>query len=124
MNITTFNPMIVTAKVDDVVKLFEELGFEKTHAPVTDTGHGDITSYRMKHPSGFNVDVADVKQVPQDNILIRMNVDNYQEAYDILIANGFKNTRGDGSVETESAKAATMVSPSGFSFSLIEHKKD
>ena len=62
--------------------------------------------------------------LPQDKVLIRMNVDNFKEAYDILIANGFTNTRGDGSIETSSSKAATMVSPSGFSISLVEHKKD
>ena len=31
MKITGFNPMIVTAKADDVVKVFEDLGFEKSH---------------------------------------------------------------------------------------------
>ena len=55
---------------------------------------------------------------------IRMNVDNFAEAYDILTAHGFKNTRGDGTIDTKSSKAATMVSPSGFTISLIEHIKD
>ena len=124
MKITTFNPMIVSPKVDDVVKLFEALGFEKTHAPVTATETGDIPSFRMKNADGFHVDVADVGNIPQDMTLVRMNVDNFSEAYDILIAHGFKNTRGDGSVETQTAKAATMVSPSGFIISLIEHLKE
>lgn len=123
MKITTLNPMIVTSKVDDVVEVFEALGFEKTHAPTTEVEIGDVTSFRMKNPDGFHVDVADVTTVPSDMTLIRMNVDNFQEAYDILISKGFTNTRGDGTVETKSAKAATMVSPSGFTFSLIEHKK-
>ena len=67
------------------------------------------------------MDVASLDRVPQDLTYIRMNVDNFAEAYDILIAHGFKNTRGDGSLETGSAKAATMVSPSGFRISLLEH---
>ena len=124
MKITTFNPMIVSAKADEVIKLFEELGFEKTHAPVTTTENGDIPSFRMKDANGFHVDVADVGNVPRDMTLIRMNVDNFQEAYDILIANGFKNNRGDGTIETKSAKAATMISPTGFTISLIEHIKN
>ncbi len=56
--------------------------------------------------------------------MIRLNVDNFEEAAEILIAHGFVNTRGDGKIETKSAKAATMVSPSGFRISLIEHIKN
>lgn len=120
MKITTFDPMIVTPKADDVIKLFEALGFEQTHAPVTSVEAGDVKDVRMKHPDGYHVDVADL-QVPKDMTFIRMNVDNFEEAYDLLISHGFTNTRGDGKVETKSSKAATMVSPSGFIISLIEH---
>ena len=55
---------------------------------------------------------------------IRMNVDDFDEAYNILISHGFENTRGDGTVETKSAKAATMVSPTGFIISLIKHTRN
>ncbi len=123
MKITTLNPMIITPKADEVIKVFEALGFEKTHAPVTQTETGDVSSIRMKHPEGYHVDVADVKNIPQDITYIRMNVDHFAEAYDLLIAHGFKNTRGDGTINTKTAKAATMVSPSGFTISLIEHMK-
>ena len=33
MKITTFNPMILTPNADEVIKFFEELGFERKHAP-------------------------------------------------------------------------------------------
>ena len=79
----------------------------------------------MKHPDGFMVDVSSHPQIPQDMTLIRMNVDDFSEAYDILIRHGFKNTRGDGTVETGYSRSATMVSPSGFTIVLVEHiKKD
>lgn len=123
MKITTFNPMILTAHADELIKLFEELGFEKRHAPVTKTENSEVASTRMKDANGFYVDIADLPQVPQDITFIRMNVDNFDEAYKTLIAHGFTNTRGDGTVETKSSKAATMVSPSGFTISLIEHIK-
>ncbi|MCR4601719.1 MAG: hypothetical protein K5767_08370 [Clostridia bacterium] len=122
MKITTFDPLIVTPRQDEVIELFKELGFEQTHAPVTDTGTVEVKAVRMKHENGYHVDVADVDE-PQDRMLIRMNVDNYDEAYDILISHGFTNTRGDGFIETGSAKAATMVSPSGFTIALVEHHK-
>ena len=124
MTITSFDPMIVSPKADEVVKVFEALGFEKTHAPVTTTETGEIASYRMKHADGYHIDVADLDRIPKDMTYIRMNVDNFAEAYELLIAHGFQNTRGDGTVDTKSSKAATMVSPSGFVISLIEHIKD
>lgn len=31
MQITSFNPLIATAHYDSIVKLFEELGFERRH---------------------------------------------------------------------------------------------
>ena len=42
MKITTFNPLIATNNVEDVIKLFEELGFEKRHAPVAALENGEI----------------------------------------------------------------------------------
>ncbi len=123
MKITSFNPMVLTPKAAEAIQVFADLGFEKTHSPVTRTETGEVECVRMKNADGFCVDVADLRSIPQDTTYIRMNVDNFAEAYEILIAHGFKNTRGDGTIQTGSAKAATMVSPSGFTISLIEHFK-
>ena len=123
MKITSFNPVVATAHCDDVVKLFEELGFEQKHH-VKDIDNEDMNAVDMKNPDGFRVDVGDVKQLQQDTTNIRMNVDNFDEAYDILLKHGFKNTRGDRTIDSKSSKAATMVSPSGYSISLVQHIKD
>ena len=123
MKITSFNPIVATAHCEDVVKLFEELGFEQRHH-INDIDNKDMNAVDMKNADGFRIDIGDVKQLPQDMTLIRMNVDNFDEAYDILIKHGFKNTRGDATIDSKSSKAATMVSPSGFSISLVQHIKD
>ena len=123
MKITSFNPIVATAHCEEVVKLFEELGFEQKHH-VRDIDNRDMNAVDMKHPDGFRVDIGDVKQLPQDRTLIRMNVDNFDEAYDLLIKHGFKNTRGDSTIDSKSSKAATMVSPSGYSISVVQHIKD
>ena len=124
MKITTFDPIILTNNFDEVVSLFEALGFERKHAPVTDTGTHNVLSYRMKHPEGYHVDVADIPDIERDKTYIRMNVDNFDEAYDIFMAHGFTNTRGDGTIDSKSAKAATLVSPSGFTLALVQHIKN
>jgi len=123
MKITTFDPLILSPKTGDVVKLFEELGFEITHDPVTKVEIGEVQTTRMKNESGFHIDVANICNIPNDRMLIRMNVDNFEEAYDIFIKHGFKNTRGDNTLDTKSAIEATMVSPSGFSVALVKHIK-
>ena len=96
----------------------------KKHAPVIDTGKRDVRSFRMKHPEGYHVDVADIPDIERDRTYIRMNVDNFDEAYDIFMAHGFTNTRGDGTLDTKSAREATLVSPSGFTLALVQHIKN
>lgn len=124
MKITTFNPIIVSPKSGDVIRLFEEFGFEKTHAPVTELENGEVQDIRMKNESGFHIDIAeDRNNIPNDLVLIRMNVDDFEEAYNIFIKHGFKNTRGDDTLNTKTSKAATMVSPSGITIVLVKHIK-
>ena len=123
MKITTFDPLVVSPKAADAIKVFEDLGFVKTHAPVAQTETGENLTVRLKDSNGFHVDVSQVDSFPQDVTMIRMNVDDFEEAYNILTAHGFKNTRGDDTLDTKSVKAATMVSPSGFRIALVKHVK-
>ena len=124
MKITTFNPMILSPKAEEIIKLFEELGFEKTHAPTVDTGTSEVTSTRMKDANGNHIDIAGVQGLSQDMTIIRMNVDNFEEAYQLLTEKGFTNPRGDGTVDTETNKSALMRSPSGFAFDLCQHIRE
>lgn len=124
MKITTFDPIIVSPKAEDLISVFEALGFEKSHAPVTATSIGDVETIRMKHENGYHVDVADVKGIPQDKTYVRINVDNFEEAYDILLKHGFKNRLGENeTIDSKRSKAATMISPSGFIIALVQHIK-
>ena len=101
MKITTFNPLIVTKNAKDTIALFEALGFEKRHSLDANTGEKELTSVRMKDANGFHVDVANVPTGKQDLTLIRMNVDNFDEASELLTARGFKNPQGDHTVDTK-----------------------
>ncbi len=121
MQITTFNPMILTKNADEVIKLFEELGFERRHK-VDNIDNKDISSVRMKDANGFHVDVARVESMEQDMSTIRMNVRDYDEAYEFLKSRGFKNAGDeDHTVESDFARSCLMISPSGFSIQLTQH---
>lgn len=77
----------------------------------------------MKDANGFHVDITENPRAQQTRTAIRMNVDDFDEAYAFLTERGFKNTLGDKIAENGSSKAAMMVSPSGVSISLIQHIK-
>ena len=123
MKITTFNPQIITKDAESIVKLFEELGFEKRHNP-EGIGELNVEGIRMKDANGFYLDISapDI-QLPKDITVIRTNVDDFEEAYQFLTDRGFKNYYGDKVVEMKSSKSALMISPSGFAINLIQHIK-
>ena len=112
MKITSLNPLIVTKDAEAAIALYEALGFERRHAKTGINGH--ITSVRMKYTGCdgkvFHVDIAEAP-VPQDITTIRMNVRDFDEAYQMLEERGFKNSQGDKITETGSSKSTMMVSP-------------
>ena len=122
MKITSFHPMIVSKNSEELIKLFEDLGFEKRHTK-TDIEDGQNVNVTMKDSSGFRVDVASSDKVPHDRTSIRINVDDFDEAYDFFIAHGFKNTRGDKITTTSSSVDTYLVSPTGFAITLCHHIK-
>ena len=125
MKITTFNPQIVTKNAEPLVSLFEELGFKKRHE-MENIGEKDFTGIRMKDENGFCIDIAQTDSelpVDRDIMAIRMNVDDFDEAYGLLLSRGFKNFYGDKIIETPVSKSAMMMSPTGLQINLIQHMK-
>ena len=122
MKITSFNPLIVSQHAEEIIRLFEALGFEKRHMK-TDIEGGQNTDVRMRDANGFHVDVASSNHVPQDLTSIRINVDDFDEAYDFFMSRGFINPRGDKITETSSSRDTYLVSPSGFAVTITHHIK-
>ena len=120
MKITAFNPLILSNDAKFGKELFEDLGFEHRHTK-TGINDKDITSFDLKDPSGFRVNLAQVDQMPKDMVVIRMNVDDFDEAYEKLTGLGFVDSQGGKVTDTGSSKATLMVSPSGFAISLAQH---
>lgn len=121
MKITTFNPQIITKNAEALVQLFEELGFQKRHDQAG-IGELNVEGIRMKDENGFYVDISQ-PDVPleRDVATIRMNVDDFDAAYALLTARGFKNYYGDRTVAAKTSRSALMIAPSGFSINLIQH---
>ncbi|MBR0400014.1 MAG: hypothetical protein IJH95_04265 [Mogibacterium sp.] len=122
MKITGFAPIIVTQHEEELIKLFEDLGFERNHTKTGIEG-GNNTNFQLKNEAGFRVNVASSNHIPQDLTAITINVDNFDEAYDFFIAHGFTNPRGDKVTETGSSTATLLFSPSGFAINIAQHIK-
>lgn len=121
MKITGFSPLILTdiADADHMIELFEELGFEQRHKHVQLDGR-ELNDVTMRDADGHCIDIASVPVKPLDSVIIRMNVDDFDEAFELLTARGF--VCGSNSViETPSSKSALMISPTGFRFDLCQH---
>ena len=122
MKITTFNPVITTSNAEDTIKLFEELGFERRHVK-NDIGDDSVTNVRMKDPNGFHVDITEAKE---SYTMIRMNVDNLEEATNLMLSHGFHIARhpaADKTVDTGTSRYNILVSPTGAIFAVSEHTK-
>ena len=124
MIITSFNPQIITNDADSIVRLFEELGFEKRHTK-KNIGDKNVTGVVMKNADGFHLDISQPEmEIPQDIQAIRINVRDFEETYELLISKGFKNYYGDDRVMTPSSKSAVLLAPTGFVINLVEHIRD
>ena len=123
MKITSFNPLITTKDAESTIKLFEELGFEQRHSK-EGIGKNSVTDVRMKDANGFHLDVT---QGDGNWTMIRMNVDNLEEAITFLEARGFhkaRHTVANKTIDTGSSMFNIMVSASGFIFAVSQHIKD
>ena len=126
MKITSFNPLICTRHADEIVKVFEELGFETTHVKEK-LNNEDITEFRMKDENGSHVDVSsagDKLPMPNDLTVIRINVDDFDEAMNFFTDKGFFNPMGNRTIDGGSSKDAILLAPSGFGIRLIQHIKN
>lgn len=122
MKISSFNPLIVTKDAEPVIRLFEELGFEVRHSKegISEDNAKDV---RMKDANGFHVDIT---QGTGEWTMIRMNVDDLEEAVAFLEARGFHKARhevANKTIDTGSSRINIMVSPSGTIFSVSQHEK-
>ena len=120
MKITSFSPLIVTKDAEPVIKLFEELGFERRHSK-EGIGINSVRDIRMKDPNGFHVDIT---QGTGAWTMIRMNVDDLEETIEFLENRGFHKARHEAAhetIDTGSSKINIMVSPSGYILAVSQH---
>ena len=122
MKVTGFAPIIVTQHADELVELFEALGFERNHTKEGIEG-GNNTNFQLINPEGFRVNIASSNHIPQDLTAININVDDFDEAYEFLIGHGFTNPRGDAVTDTGSSRATMLFGPNGAAINLVQHIK-
>ena len=113
MKISSICPLIVSPKADELIKIFEELGFEAAHVKSDIEGGQNIN----------RIDITSTEHLEKDLTSIKINVDNFEEALEFFKSKGFINTRGEKITETSSSKDTFLISPSGLGITLSEHLK-
>ena len=122
MKITTFNPLIITRDPDAAIELFEKLGFKQHHVK-QNISEIKTTDVRMKDENGFYVDIA---QGDGEYTMIRVNVDDFDEAIEFFMSHGFRkpnHERAHKTVDTGSSRYTMVVSPSGYILAVSQHIK-
>ena len=126
MKITGFNPMILTKEADAEAnnQHFEELGFERRHNKINEMEVA-FDEVRMKDENGFHVDIVSGKRnmLERDLTIIRINVDDFDEAAERLLSRGYRESKIIGKLHTETSKYAFYVAPSGLVINLVQHIK-
>ncbi len=122
MKITTFNPLIITRDPDATIELFEKLGFKQHHLK-QNISEIKTTDVRMKDENGFYVDIA---MGDGEYTMIRVNVDDFDEAIEFFMSHGFRkpnHERAAKTVDTRSSRYTMVVSPSGYILAVSQHNK-
>ena len=77
----------------------------------------------MKDENGFYVDIA---MGDGEYTMIRVNVDDFDEAIEFFMSHGFRkpnHERAAKTVDTRSSRYTMVVSPSGYILAVSQHKK-
>lgn len=123
MKITLFEPQLLVKDEEPYIRLFEDLGFKMHHNQQNVEGR-DVNGIVMIDENGFRMNIIRIPTLPADSITgIRMNVDNFDEAYEFLTARGFTPPESAHTVDSGSARVIPMFSPSGYLIELVQHIK-
>jgi hypothetical protein len=117
--------MILTKAADAEanIQLFEALGFERRHNKNNEMEVA-FDEVRMKDANGFYVDIA---EGDGEYTMIRVNVDNFDEAIEFFMSHGFRKPRHERAgktVDTGSSRYTMVVSPSGYILAVSQHIKE
>ena len=78
----------------------------------------------MKDANGFQVDIADVPNTPRDHTIIRINVDDFDAACELMRSKGAVEAPGFGTNVTSSSKYTYFTTPSGTFIDICQHIKE
>ncbi|MBR0400119.1 MAG: hypothetical protein IJH95_04825 [Mogibacterium sp.] len=88
IKISTFSPLIITKKPEKTVRMFQKLGFEVRHVKELDDG---IFNATLKDANGNQIDIREAgSKEDKDMTIIRMNVPDFDAAYELLQEDDFK----------------------------------
>ena len=125
VKVSDYYPIFYAENVESETRRFTEvLGFAVKHRPKIEF----LDYVVLENEKKRRVDIVH-SRFPADSFKegflgMRVNVDDFDEAYILLEERGFRNCMGEGNlIVSPYIKGAHMASPSGFEVMLMQHLK-
>lgn len=108
----------MTQDLEKNVSMMEERGFHIIHDRKDSFEPGDV-EITMEDSLGHRMDIVRTPRYSEEQYVIRVNVDRFDEALELYEKEGYTVFAGPNT--TESAKMAVISSESGLKILLMEH---
>ena len=122
MKVTGINPVFAVKDFEETLPIYEALGFKVIHK---NPGLKGCMYYVLADEEDHRFDVALQPDVdPETDItqMLRINVDDFDEAYKLFTDKGFTSKRGVH--DTDSFTCVSLTDPTGcYSVYLTKHKR-
>lgn len=122
MKITAFYPTVATRDTEKIIKDMEKVGFRIIHQRFDLFDEGD-TEYVLENENGQRMDVVSCPEIDEDRYVVRINVDDFDEAMKIYTEQGFTVCKGPRILPD--SKNIVLFAPGKLPILLMQHiKKD
>lgn len=120
MKITAFYPAILTKNADKIIEHQSKFGFSVIHERDDLFCPGD-KEYVLENENGKRMDVVYVEELEKNCFMVRVNVDDFDEALNIYLNDGFTIFKGP-SID-DCSKNVLLNCPDGELIMLMQHIK-
>ena len=120
MQVKRIYPTVVCKDIKHVMDAYTNSGFKVIHEVHNIMNEGDKL-YVIENELNQRIDVIETDKVSNIFHMIRINVDNFEEALAYYTGKGFKPFKEP--MDTASNKAVCLESPTGLHIMMFQHKK-
>lgn len=120
MKVKRIYPVLVCNDSAPVMEVYKNSGFKVIHEINNIFNEGDKL-FVIENDLKQRIDILETNKVSNLFHMVRINVDNFEEALDYYTNKGFKTIKEP--MDTVSNKAVCLESPTGLYIMMFQHKQ-